>query len=380
LYDDFDISWAQVFLWLHVLAVVACVVRVLYKQRNTGTAFAWLIILFVFPVFGVIAYFVIGEPRLGTARAKRSEQMNAFYRAFAEQHLGDGNAELNRQMQQRYQGISHVATSVTGLAPSENNAMRLLTQTDEIIDAMLADIQAAQQTCALAFYIIEPQGKIQTLLGAVRDAAKRGVECTILADAAGSGAFFGSEWEAQLREAGVRIVPALPVGVFKTFFARSDLRNHRKILIVDNLIAYTGSFNLVDPRFFKQGAGVGEWVDVMMRCRGEMVLELAAVFYADVAVEADEHLVEVQREIEKLDEMRLERNRLLYAAYDKLIKLPDEVKTQVVHMEFDTQIIHRSNSRSYAYPNGENGISELPIIFRLPENWSSQVKRMLNAA
>ena len=61
---DFDISWAQVFLWLHVLAVVACVVRVLYKQRNTGTAFAWLIILFVFPVFGVIAYFVIGEPRL----------------------------------------------------------------------------------------------------------------------------------------------------------------------------------------------------------------------------------------------------------------------------------------------------------------------------
>ena len=118
--------------------------------------------------------------------------MNAFYRAFAEQHLGDGNAELNRQMQQRYQGISHVATSVTGLAPSENNAMRLLTQTDEIIDAMLADIQAAQQTCALAFYIIEPQGKIQMLLGAVRDAAKRGVECTILADAVAAAYFWAA--------------------------------------------------------------------------------------------------------------------------------------------------------------------------------------------
>ena len=85
------------------------------------------------------------------------------------------------------------------------------------------------------------------------------------------------------------------------------------------------------------------------------------------------------KQIEKLDEMRLERNRLLYAAYDKLIKLPDEVKTQVVHMEFDTQIIHRSNSRSYAYPNGENGISELPIIFRLPENLSdTESKRSLH--
>ena len=74
------------------------------------------------------------------------------------------------------------------------------------------------------------------------------------------------------------------------------------------------------------------------------------------------------KQMEKLEELRLERNRLLFAAYDKLIKLPDEVKEQVVHMEFDTQIIHRSNSRSYAYPNGENDISELPIIFRLPES------------
>ena len=297
----FGISWGQVFLFLHIAAVAVCVVRVLYRQRNTGAAFAWLIILFVFPLFGVAAYLLVGEPRLGMARAKRVEQMNVFYRKFAERHFHDEDLDTRNKMRRRYQGIANVAASVTGLAASNNNAMRLLTQTDEIVDAMLADIQAARQTCALAFYIIEPQGRIQTLLAAVRDAAKRGVECTILADAVGSSAFFGSEWEGSLKDAGVRIVPALPVGVLKTFFSRSDLRNHRKILIVDNLIAYTGSFNLVDPRYFKQGAGVGEWVDVMMRCRGTVVLEMAAVFYADVAVETDEHLVEVQHEIEQLD-------------------------------------------------------------------------------
>ena len=297
----FGISWGQVFLFLHIAAVAVCVVRVLYRQRNTGAAFAWLIILFVFPLFGVGAYLLVGEPRLGMARAKRVEQMNVFYRKFAERHFHDEDLDTRNKMRRRYQGIANVAASVTGLAASNNNAMRLLTQTDEIVDAMLADIQAARQTCALAFYIIEPQGRIQTLLAAVRDAAKRGVECTILADAVGSSAFFGSEWEGSLKDAGVRIVPALPVGVLKTFFSRSDLRNHRKILIVDNLIAYTGSFNLIDPRYFKQGAGVGEWVDVMMRCRGTVVLEMAAVFYADVAVETDEHLVEVQHEIEQLD-------------------------------------------------------------------------------
>ena len=297
----FGISWGQVFLFLHIAAVAVCVVRVLYRQRNTGAAFAWLIILFVFPLFGVAAYLLVGEPRLGMARAKRVEQMNVFYRKFAERHFHDEDLDTRNKMRRRYQGIANVAASVTGLAASNNNAMRLLTRTDEIVDAMLADIQAARQTCALAFYIIEPEGRIQTLQAAVRDAAKRGVECTILADAVGSSAFFGSEWEGSLKDAGVRIVPALPVGVLKTFFSRSDLRNHRKILIVDNLVAYTGSFNLVDPRYFKQGAGVGEWVDVMMRCRGTVVLEMAAVFYADVAVETDEHLVEVQHEIEQLD-------------------------------------------------------------------------------
>ena len=298
----FGISSGQIFLCFHIAAVTVCAIRVLYRQRNTGTAFAWLMILFVFPLFGVAAYLLVGEARLGMARAKRVEQMNAFYRQFAERHFQNEDLDTDNKMRRRYQGIANVAASVTGLAASNNNAMQLLTQTDEILEAMLADIQSARQTCALAFYIIEPQGRIQTLLAAVRDAAQRGVECTILADAVGSSAFFGSEWEDNLKAAGVRIVPALPVGVLKTFFSRSDLRNHRKILIVDNLVAYTGSFNLIDPRHFKQDAGVGEWVDMMMRCRGTVVLEMAAVFYADVAVEADEHLAEVRQEIEKLDD------------------------------------------------------------------------------
>ena len=341
------ISSGQIFLWLHIAAVTVCAIRVLYRQRNTGTAFAWLMILFVFPLFGVAAYLLVGEARLGMARAKRVEQMNAFYRQFAERHFQNEDLDTDNKMRRRYQGIANAAASVTGLAASNNNAMQLLSQTDEILEAMLADIRSARQTCALAFYIIEPQGKIQTLLSAVRDAAKRGVECTILADAVGSGAFLGSEWETQLREAGVRIVPALPVGVFKTFFARSDLRNHRKILIVDNLVAYTGSFNLVDPRFFKQGAGVGEWVDVMMRCRGEIVLELAAVFYADVAVETDENLTEVQQQIEQISDKIPELLTIKRQSGDAIAQVIPSAPNQSDPVIYETIVcaIHAAKSR-----------------------------------
>ncbi len=67
----------------------------------------------------------------------------------------------------------------------------------------------------------------------------------------GSKNFFDSDWVAKLRRAGVEVHAALPVGLWRTLFTRADLRNHRKILIVDKKIGYTGSFNLVDPRFFQ---------------------------------------------------------------------------------------------------------------------------------
>jgi cardiolipin synthase len=79
----------------------------------------------------------------------------------------------------------------------------------------------------------------------------------------------------------VRVIRSLPVAVIRSFSKRSDLRNHRKVLICDRAVAYTGSFNLIDPHEFKQGAHVGEWIDLMMRIEGDMVDALACVFNAD---------------------------------------------------------------------------------------------------
>ncbi|MFS6938785.1 cardiolipin synthase [Neisseria animaloris] len=300
---NIEIPWGQILIYLHTAAALVCAGRVLYKQRNTGAAFAWLIILFVFPLFGVAAYLMVGEPRLGTARAKRTAEMNRFYSEFIELYMADIDLDITDEMRPRYRGIAKVAADTTGMGPTKSNAVTLLSTTDEIVDAMLADIESARQSCLLAFYIIEPQGRIETLLDAVIQAAQRGVDCVILADAVGSHNFFNSSWMKKLRSFGVEVHAALPVGLLKTLFTRSDLRNHRKMLIIDKKIGYTGSYNLVDPRFFKQGSGVGEWVDVMMRCSGPLVLEMTAVFYADVAVEDDQNLTEVQQYLRGLNEL-----------------------------------------------------------------------------
>jgi cardiolipin synthase len=78
------------------------------------------------------------------------------------------------------------------------------------------------------------------------------------------------------------------VGLFRTFIGRTDLRLHRKIVVVDGRVAWTGSMNMVDPRFFKQGKGYGQWVDAMVRVEGVVVAQLAATMLGDWLVETNE--------------------------------------------------------------------------------------------
>lgn len=291
LIDDILMAWdlSGLAILMYGILVIGCVVRVLYRQKSTGVTFAWLIILFVFPLVGVVLYFMFGESRLGFDRQKRSRQVQMLYQEFGKTHLAKYMVHLQPK-NQAYQDIEQLAMSESSFGATAGNDMTLLTTTDDIIHHMIADIDNAQHLCLLSFYIIEPDGKIARLLEALMRASARGVDCLILADAVGSRQFFKSVWVARLKNAGVVVHQSLPVGFIRTFFTRMDLRNHRKLLIIDKQIGYTGSFNLIDPKYFKADSGVGEWVDVMMRCTGSVVLEMVAVLYADVAVENDDNL------------------------------------------------------------------------------------------
>ena len=117
--------------------------------------------------------------------------------------------------------------------------------------------------------------------------------CRILLDSIGSQDFLKSERKNALLEAGIKIREALPAGLIKAFFARIDIRNHRKIVVIDGEIAYTGSQNMVDPRYFKQESGVGQWIDVMVRATGPVVESLAGTFTSDWYLESDKGYVQI---------------------------------------------------------------------------------------
>jgi len=157
-----------------------------------------------------------------------------------------------------------------------------------VFDAMLADIDAAKRTVHMVFYIWSNGGRADEVLDALLRAQKRGVTCRVLVDAVGSKKFLKSEQAKRLGEAGVMLQAALPAGILRMLFVRFDLRMHRKIVVIDGEVAYTGSLNLIDPRYFKQDAGVGQWIDAMVRVRGPVVEGLAIAFLEDWELDSSE--------------------------------------------------------------------------------------------
>ncbi|GAK87961.1 cardiolipin synthetase [Vibrio ponticus] len=119
-------------------------------------------------------------------------------------------------------------------------------------------------------------------------AAARGVKIKLLLDSAGSPRFFRSPWVAKMKQAGITVVQALEVKPWRIFLRRLDLRQHRKIIVIDEKVAYTGSMNMVDPAYFKQDSGVGQWIDIMVRVTGPTVNVLSAIHCWDWEVETGE--------------------------------------------------------------------------------------------
>jgi len=262
-------------------------VRILMRSNTVGVTFAWMTIVLALPYLGALLYLLIGERRLGehrTVRARQIIERSGHWRSY----LCEQAAQCAIHLPARYQPLDLHARKIIGLPVLPGNSLQLLHDYESIFSALINDIKAAQTSCHLEFYIWEAGGLADDLLEAVLEAHARGVHLKILLDAVGSKNFLRGEPARRLRDAGIKVTAALSVSAIRMLFQRVDIRNHRKIAVIDNRIAYTGSQNLVDPRYFKQHAGVGEWVDLMIRVEGPAVAVLDNVIAMDWSVESGE--------------------------------------------------------------------------------------------
>jgi len=264
-------------------------IRVIMRKKEPSVTLAWLVVILLLPFLGAIIYLLFGENRLGERRAKRAAADIPLILRWAEglrQRAFSGWDTINPECEP----IRRQIDATIGIPTMPGNAFILIKDSTTFFQKLIEDIEAAREYCFLEFYIFETGGMADQVIDALKRAAQRGVCCRLLLDSIGSKKFLGTPDCLDLMAHGIEVIECLPAGLIRALFVRIDLRNHRKIVTIDNKIAYTGSQNLVDPRYFKQDEGVGQWIDIMVRIQGPVVEILTASFLYDWGLETGQPL------------------------------------------------------------------------------------------
>jgi cardiolipin synthase len=276
---------------IHAFVVAAVAIHVIMRRPATGVALAWLLLVAILPFVGPFIYFLIGNRRISGRRIRGFRRLRRTYERTADMAAATVAMGFDwHPYPAAAPGLYRLGCVTTGSEMTTGNGFRLFSHTQEVLAALARDIDAAKTSVLIEFYIWNEGGGADEVLEALIRAAGRGVRCLVLIDAVGARPWWKSAQPQRLREAGVHLRQALPVSLLRSVFGRTDLRLHRKIAVIDQTIAWTGSMNLVDPRFFKQDAGVGEWVDAMVRLEGGVVTSLAAVMIGDWSLETNQDL------------------------------------------------------------------------------------------
>lgn len=265
------------FLILHITLIICFSIRVIHKKFPVGATLSWLLLLNLLPYAGIVLYLLFGERYLGLRYHQRAKRLQSSSRI---QLSNDANFHQKHwvNFHPMSADLATYEMNTTGIPALIGNQLQFFNRASVTIANMIRDIDQSRHHCHLEFYIWHPGGLTLGILDALIRAKRRGVECRVLLDAVGSQYFFRTGYPTKLKQQGVEILRACPIGLIPWRLARYDLRNHRKSLIVDGQIAYAGSFNLIDPSCFKQDQGVGEWIDVMARVEGPAATAIDAIF------------------------------------------------------------------------------------------------------
>ena len=263
------------------------VLRVILTRHPPGSSFAWILLTTILPFIGFALYVWLGERPIGKWRTRRLRNLLSHWQTMIRKDYASPGTVPDTQHAQRYKGLALLAERLGNMPMTRGSELKLLPESIEALTRIHADIERAQHSVSMEFYIWGVGGWCDKIAQAVIDAAARGCHCRILVDDIGARTWLKTTWPGKMIAAGVHVSRALPISILPLTKGRADLRLHRKIVIIDDRIGYTGSLNLIDPDIFHATEGVGEWVDAMVRVEGSAVRDLNQVFLFDWALQPD---------------------------------------------------------------------------------------------
>jgi len=287
-------NWITIF---RVLSYLICFVALLIipANRKPGEATAWLMLIFLAPFVGLILFLLLGSPKLSKWRRDQQRAMNERIKDFAEE--AEQKPELrpvvDPPLPARFEPHAHLIAQLTGMPVMAGNTVELLSDYVGAVDRIVRDIDAAKRFVHIEYFMFADDTIGRRVIDALVRARARGVICRVLIDHLSNMGYHGPVLR-KLGAAGIPVHEMLPAKPFDNQWNRMDLRNHRKIVVVDGAVGFTGSQNLVEDTYHKRSnieKGV-HYMELVVRVTGPVVRELNAAFITDWYSETEELLDE----------------------------------------------------------------------------------------
>ncbi len=264
--------WQDIAGWLvlaGVLVTVGTLLAVMHLKREPMSAIAWSLTVLLMPFFGAFLFLIFGNQHIHRRVLQKRERSKA-YKSFT------GRADgASAGVPERWGALARLGAHADGFPVTSGNAVRIYSEGVEAFDAMIAAVERAEHHVHAQFFICRPDNAGRRFIDALRGCARRGVEVRFLLDSVGS--YNRPSWLLrELTRDGGRVAAFLPI----INPLRVNLRNHRKILVVDGHIGFAGGLNIGDE-YLGQHPDFGYWRDTHFRVEGGAVAGLQHTFLED---------------------------------------------------------------------------------------------------
>ncbi len=269
-----------------IIRVIAVIV--VPRNRRPTAGMAWLLAIFFIPILGIFIFWLIGDPKLPKARRAKQAEVDEYIR---ESTLGIERVSDSSTWPTWFEGIVRLNRNLGAMPLIGSNSANLISDYQGSLDAMTEAISRAERYIHVEFYIFAYDRTTAPFFDALGEAVARGVDVRVLLDHIASLRVKGYRKTLKRLDAmGVRWQLMLPVQLWRGKYQRPDLRNHRKILVVDGEVGFMGSQNIIDRSYNKAGnirRGL-KWKELVARVEGPIVSGLEAIFATDWYLETGE--------------------------------------------------------------------------------------------
>lgn len=285
---SFDFSLAAFVAFLIDWAIRIAFLLYIPRKRKPSSAIAWLLVIFLLPFVGIVLFLVIGSPKLSKRRRQKQHLIDQLIESAA-QNYEDELKHLNAAEQTRLEPVVTLARSLGKLPARAGNSVEILPDYDKAIDDIVSHIKQAKEFVHLEYFILALDDTTQPIFDAMTDAIQRGVKVRVLFDWLGSKRYPRyKEMKKLLTDIGADWHLMLPLCLKPKQYNRIDLRNHRKILVIDETVAYIGSQNLIHRTYHRKDDIYYD--ELVARMSGPIVRQCAVVFASDWFSETNERL------------------------------------------------------------------------------------------